>query len=322
LNDQWDRRVKRILLDPRGRDALKKFGIEVDIADQKKEEQKPIVSILCPTYRAPEPQMQDSLGQMVQYTRQKDFAVVYSGPPCSASVVHWSRNWMIAEQLKSGKPWTHILFIDDDIVIEPDTLERLLIHKKDIVAGLCTRRCDPPVPNIRYFDKESGIAKQVWEWPQGQLIDGVYAGTGLMLLSQNALEQIGQAYFDCLWERDFYGLSDERINKMREVRMAKFDKEKMAYWFRFLPNVAGDEMGEDMSFCHIAKHYCGLEIYVDTSIMPGHLGSYPFSIRDFMPYRDQCVAMSKEQGTYKEQSRILTAEPINSFHVTYEAENA
>lgn len=299
----WQRKARQLLMDRRGRAALKEFGIDVEIANgNKPEAEKPIVVTLIPTYRSPEPQMQDALGAMVRYTREKNFATIYSGPPLGSSVVHWSRNGLIQEHLRSGKPWTHALFLDDDIVVEPDALERLLSHKKDIVAGLCTRRQDPPVPNIRLYDEESGKYQQIWEWPEGELIGDhkrLAVGTGLMLISKNALEQVAQAYFDCLWEQEFYGLSGERLENIKAMRLDAFDKDKTCYWFRFLPNPKVPiEMGEDISFCFVATRYCDIPVYVDTKVQPGHIGNYPFSIRDFLPHRDECVLRAKVEGHY------------------------
>jgi len=297
----WEKRARQLLLNPKGREELSKIlGTTIELAGERgPEKEKPIVVVLCPTYRAPEPKMGAALLRMVEYTRKKDNAIVYEGPPISGSVVHWSRNWLITEQLKTGKPWSHCMFIDDDIVIEPDTLERLLSHKKDIVAGLCTRRNDPPIPNMRFFDRKTGESKQVWEWPEGKLIEADAVGTGLMLISRTALEQVAQVYFDCLWEKDFYGLSGERLEQLKEARLKKFDADKTCYWFRFLPTPAGDiEMGEDVTFCQLAKKYCEIPIYVDTAIQPGHLGSYPYSIKDFEPYRDECVLRAKIKGEY------------------------
>jgi hypothetical protein len=300
----WQKRARQLLLNPAGRAALKEFGIDVEIAKNEKElQEKPIVVTLCPTYSNPEAQMQDALGEMVRYTREKDFATIYSGPPLGSSVVHWSRNAMIQSHLNSGKPWTHVLFIDDDIVVEPDALERLLSHKKDIVAGLCTRRQDPPMPNIRLYDEETGKHEQIYEWPEGQLIGDhkrLGVGTGLMLISKHALEQVAQAYFDCLWEQEFYGLAGERLEELKAARVDAFDKDKTCYWFRFLypiPKLAV-EMGEDMSFCFIARRYCNISVYVDTKVQPGHIGNYPFSVRDFLPHRDECVLRAKVNGHY------------------------
>lgn len=98
--------------------------------------------------RAPEPQTTDSLTRMVIYSRQQG-VTVYSGPPIQSSVVHWSRNMLIADQLKSGKPFTHIFMVDDDMVLEPDTLVKLLSHKKDIIGGLTTRRNDHSEPRVQ-----------------------------------------------------------------------------------------------------------------------------------------------------------------------------
>jgi hypothetical protein len=192
-----------------------------------------------------------------------------------------------------------VLFIDDDIVVEPDALERLLSHKKDIVAGLCTARQDPPVPNMKTWNKERGEAEKIWEWPNGKLVSGVMVGTGLMLISKHALEQVAQVYFDCLWEQDVYGYSGEKLAAWKAARLKRFDGMKACYWFRILPTPTGDvEMGEDMNFCYIAKTYCDIETHVDTSVLPGHIGKYPFSIRDFMPHRDECILRAKINGQY------------------------
>jgi len=301
--EEWKKKARRLLTDPDGRKALKEYGIDVEVVEQNKPaEEKPVVVVLCPTYRAPEPQMQDSMTAMVRYTRDNGHATVYGGPPLSSSVIHWSRNGLITEQLRSGKPWTHALLIDDDMVCQPDFLSRLLAHKKDIIAGVCTRRADPPIPNIRLFDPDTGKYNQIWEWEENALIGDhkrLAVGTGFMLVSRHALEQVATAYFECLWEKEFYGLDGERLENLKAKRLELFDKDQTCYWFRFLPSL-GDpiEMGEDISFCFMATRYCDIPVYVDTSVQPGHIGSYAFSISDFLPYRDECVLRAKVEGNY------------------------
>lgn len=298
----WEKKARQLILNPAGREALKELGIDIEIVkDKPKQDEKPIVAVLCPSYRAPEPQMQNALGEMIRFSAEK--AYVYSCPSKGNSVVHWARNNLLIEHLKSGKPWTHVLFIDDDIVVQPDTLVKLLSHGKDIVAGLCTHRQDPPLPNIRLYDEESGKYSQIFDWPENELIGDhrrLAVGTGLMLISKHALEQVAQAYFDCLWEQKTYGLTGELLETMKVQRLDAFDKDKVCYWFRFLnaPKVP-IEMGEDVSFCHIATRYCDIPVYVDTSVTPGHIGLYDFSIKDFMPYRDECILRAKVNGGYK-----------------------
>ncbi len=293
----WQKRARQLLLNPYGREALKELGIEVEIAGRKPEE-KPIVAVLVPSYRAPEPQMQNALGEMMKQSAEA--AIVYCSPSKGNSVVHWARNNLIIDLLKSGKPWTHVLFMDDDIIVQSDTLVKLLSHKKDIVAGLCTHRQDPPLPNIRLYDEESGKYSQIFDWPQNELIGDhkrLAVGTGLMLISKHALEQVAQVYFDCLWEQNAYGLAGEKLQTLKNMRLEAFDKDQVCFWFRFLnAPKAPVEMGEDVSFCYIATRYCDIPVYVDTSVTPGHIGLYDFSIKDFLPYRNECILKAKVNG--------------------------
>lgn len=318
VQEEWRKKVKRILTDPDGRTALKEFGIDVEIADPEKDKEQVTAVILVPTYRSPEPQMSDSLKMMVQHTRESG-AIVYSGAPIQASVVHWSRNMLITEQLKSGKPWTHAVLIDDDMVLPADGLTKLLAHKKDIIGGLCTRRADPPIPTIRHYDSDSGVFEQIWEWPLNHTFEVGGIGTGFLVVTRYALEQVAQAYFDCLWEKDFYHVSDEWVAQHRERRLKHFDATKSAFWFRFLPAQSmAIEQGEDMSFCMMASKYCGLSIWCDSSVQPGHVGAYDFGIKDFLPYQKMCIEEAKQNGRYHAHRVEQSEAPEASFHVTYE----
>jgi hypothetical protein len=314
----WHNKVKSVLTHPEGRAALKKFGIEIEAIDEQKEKETAQVVILVPTYRAPEPQMSDSLRAAVQHTRETG-AIVYSGAPIQASVVHWSRNMLISEQIKSGKPWTHAIMIDDDMVIPTDGITKLLSHKKDIIAGLCTRRNDPPIPTIRHMDEEKETFEQIWEWPVDQTFEVGAVGTGFIMVTRHALEQVAQAYFDCLWEKDYYNVSGEWVTKQREKRTKYFDETKNAFWFRFLPaKHMAIELGEDMAFCLMAKKYCGLSIFCDSSVQPGHIGNYDYGIKDFAPYQKLCIDEAKKNGRYHQFTPQATEAPQPSFHITYE----
>jgi len=297
----WERKVQKLLMDARGRAALKKYGIDVEIAQKSdKPDDKPIVVVMCPTYRSPEPQTRDSVIAMKEYTRETAKAIVYDAPPMSAAVVHWSRNALVQGQLQSGKPWTHALLVDDDMVPEKDDLVKLLAHKKDVVVGICTCRTDPPMPNIKEFDEETGNFGRIWEWPRDRLFEVGGGGTGFMLVTRHAFEQMGQVYLECLWEQDYYGLAGEKLERLKKVRLKKFDEDKTCFWFRFVPNAKGDiEMGEDMGFCYMLRKYCDIKTYADPSVQPGHIGRYAFGIKDFEPYRDDCIVRAKISGEYK-----------------------
>jgi len=301
----YDQQAEEMLRSTKGRAALERLlgctiakpGETSDTSDGK-----PIVAALVPCYDHPEPRMQDAFIQMQRAS--KDHCTLFPGPPVSSSVVHWSRNWLIAELIKTKRPWTHVLFIDDDIVPPPDALIKLLSHKKDIVAALCTRRVDPPIPNIRSFDQETGEFREYWAWPKDALIEVGAAGTGMMLISRHGLEQVAETFFRCSYEREFYGMPEERAIALQEKRLKFFDDQANAYWFRFLTCPSGTyEMGEDVSFCFMAKRYAQIPTYCDTSVQCGHIGNYVYSIADFLPYQEDCIERAKAQGLFKVQPK-------------------
>lgn len=298
----YDKQAQEFLRSEKLREALgRQLGCEIVKPGVPSQEDKPIVAVLVPCYDHPKPRMTDSFQQMVKASQGA--CQVFPGPPVSSSVIHWSRNWLIAELIKSQKPWTHVLFMDDDMVPPPDALVKMLAHKKDIVAALCTRRVDPPIPNIRLFLPETGEYREMWTWTEGLQEVGA-AGTGMMLISKNALEQVAEAWFQCSYEKEFYGMTEEAVLKMKESRLAFFDKQANAYWFRFLPCMDGTyEMGEDVSFCFMASRYGKLPIYCDTTVQPGHVGDYVYSIQDFLPYRQACIAQAIAEGKYVPQAK-------------------
>ena len=257
----------------KGREALERLlGVEIrNKPEESKPDELPIVACLVPCYHHPDPRMQDAFIKLQRASA--GHCHMFPGPPVSMSVIHWARNLLIAELLKTQRPWTHVLMIDDDIVPEPDALIRLLSHKKDIVLGLCTRRTDPPIPNMREFDEKTGVFRELWSWPQNQLIGDdivIGGGTGLALFSRHALEQVAEAYFRCLYEREFYGMPEEKALVLQQKRLSFFDETANANWFRFLPSMDGTyEMGEDISFCFMAYRYGGVRTYCDTSVQPG-----------------------------------------------------
>lgn len=88
-----------------------------------------------------------------EFIRRADFLPSFMGiirPDNSLSMsIHGqspakSRNMIIDEAAKNG--CTHILFLDDDMIVPPDTLMKLLAHDKDIVSALYLLRTFPHYP--------------------------------------------------------------------------------------------------------------------------------------------------------------------------------
>jgi hypothetical protein len=264
---------------------------------------RPMVAMAVPSYKNMHGKMMTATHKMVAYSKQ--FCDVIQSPVLGSCVVHWARNQLIAEIMKGGQPFTHILYIDDDIVPEPDYLVRMLRHDKDVVGALCTRRTDPPVPNVRDFDEETQNFVQ-WRDPE-QMIERALAGelspeecllpkavgTGMMLISRKALDRIADYWVNCEYERDIVGASPEWVEKHSAVRSDYYKQHKDAFWFQFLnhPKGAG-EYGEDISFCWKARQ-CGLGVFTDISLQPEHMGEYGYTALDFTPFRDKEQAQQR-----------------------------
>jgi hypothetical protein len=266
--------------------------------------EQPIVACLIPCYKTPHPKMQHAFAALTDYTL-KAGAKMFSRPIIQSSVVHWTRNALVADLIKSKQPFTHVLFIDDDIVPEPDYLVRMLKHDKDIIAALCTRRQDPPIPNARLYNEEAKRYEELWEFPDG-LVEVGAIGTGMMLISRHALQQVMEVYLQCLHEKHVYGLTDERVKEMQAARTAAFDEDANGWWFRFLECENGvGELGEDIGFCWAASKYAGLKIYADTTLQPEHMGDYGYGIKDFIEHRNPLIEDAKRKGRYMAPPSLL-----------------
>jgi hypothetical protein len=312
------KRAKSLAKTPEGRHALREvYGLEFQVNE---EDGKPVVAALVPCYKQPHPQMQSSFNQMVDFTRKSGKARVYADPLRQSSVVHWTRNELLANLIRSGKPFTHVLFIDDDIAPPQDALLKMLAHGKDIVGALCSRRQDPCIPNMRLVNMETGEFGEVWNWQEGMLLGGpglpeghaMAVGTGMMLISREALQKAADAFVNFDYEKLIWGYKPEQGEI--DARAKRFGEKGNGWWFRFLPAKPGnEELGEDIYFCWAAKKFCDIDTYVDTSILPLHFGDYGYSITDFIAQRDEAIELAKRNGSYmppalREASRIKVVE--------------
>lgn len=271
-----ERQLTRIAKDPEGQELLaRKFGLQITRADDPS---IPKVAVLVPCNDALRPKTHAALEQMVAWTRQQGGVVVYQPRVTGHSLLPKVRNDMVEEVYRDPRPFTHILFVDSDIVPDADYLVRLLAHKQDVVGTLCTRRSDPPIPNMFDFDAEAGQFSMVRSWGPG-LRQAASAGTGMILISKNALDKAAEAYIQCLHEQFVgFGVPEKIVAARRKVWEASREGE----WFEMLSRANGaQKWGEDVSFCWKCR-LAGVPVYVDTDLLPLHLGEYGYSIPDYL----------------------------------------
>lgn len=156
-----------------------------------------------------------------------------------SSILPSSRNALVewAQETEA----THVLFLDDDMLFPPDTLNRLLEHKKPIVAANCVTREFPAKPTAT----KDEVRVYTEEGSEG--LEEVHSiGTAIMLIDMKVFESIDMPYF-------------------------AFSKHP------FKPNRC---RGEDTWFCKRART-AGYQIFIDHGLSQevGHIGQQVFTQR-------------------------------------------
>lgn len=166
------------------------------------------------------------------------------------SLVYNARNELAKQAIKAEADW--VLWLDSDMVFEPNLLNRMLEVCKendiDFLTGLCFRRKPPYTPCL--FDRLEKVGHgasytAIMSVPDGRFKVGGCGFAGV-LMSTDVLLSV----------------------------MAKFGG-------RMFDPMEG--FGEDVSFCWRARQ-CGYEIWCDSEIELGHVGSMVVTREFFEAY--------------------------------------
>lgn len=156
-------------------------------------------------------------------------------------LIEAARNAMVEEAMSYAPGFTHVLFVDADMVFPRMALQVLLHHDKDIVGGLYFNR-RPPFPPLvmrandpSWFSEES-LLGHWYDYPKEQLVEVDATGCGFLLVKMEV--------FKSLYSGD----------------------PASPGWFDKLPG-----LGEDFSFCVRAIEK-GFKVFVDTQLKLGHIG--------------------------------------------------
>lgn len=173
----------------------------------------------------------------------RSLALLKKGEDCDVqfavdSLIYVGRNCLSTLALKNEAEY--VLWLDSDMIFEPDLLERLqkdIETGKDIVTALYFNRRYPYSPVIYKkagFDGKVPICEEYYDYPREELFTVEACGFGAVLMKTKVLCDIEKKYDN--WFAPFIGF------------------------------------GEDLSFCIRARE-CGYEIWCDPTIKPGHIGS-------------------------------------------------
>lgn len=145
-----------------------KYKIAIGLATNRKVHPKTVLSLL----------------EMVTYSDFDYHMIVSTFGFCCAE----NRNYIAAQATKNG--CSHLLTVDDDMIYEKDTLEKLLAHDKDIIGGIYNVRRIAENPEVVEFldDKR----------PEGLFECGALGG-GLMLIKTDVFWKVPQPWYGYEW---------------------------------------------------------------------------------------------------------------------------
>ena len=181
-----------------------------------------------------------SLLGMVVHSKDIDWHILIAS---RGYTIAENRNYCVVQAQKNESDY--LLFVDDDMTFAPDTLLRLLSHKKGVIGVNSYSRCLPLSSTVGLMD-EKGEYKHPdkhteWEMQVPKtLFKSYFVGAGILLIDMKVFALLKKPYF-------------------------AFTTDKNGQIVH----------GEDGSFCAKVKN-AGMDIWCDGSIEVGHLGEYEF----------------------------------------------
>ena len=153
--------------------------------------------------------------------------IIVAGKP-----VDEARNEIVEQAKNAGAKY--LMFIDDDNLVPPFAIPRLLNLKAKVASGVYYTKYQPPTPVILKKDYVGGWDK----WTYGEVIDVDYIGLGCALIDMSVFDDIEPPYF--------------------KYTKGGVDPRKMEA-----------HIGEDVYFCDKVLQ-AGHKIYVDTYVQAAH----------------------------------------------------
>jgi len=141
------------------------------------------IALGIPTNRLVKPKTAQSLLDLVAFSNH-DFKILVSSRGYNTSE---NRNWIATQAVNSG--CDYLFFVDDDMIVPPNTLDELLMCGKDIVGCVYKTKYETQADVCEYFDDER---------PQG-LFKVKAIGTGCLLIKTDVFRKLPQPWFKYLW---------------------------------------------------------------------------------------------------------------------------
>jgi glycosyltransferase involved in cell wall biosynthesis len=143
------------------------------------------ICIGIPTNRLIKPKTAQSVLDLISHSKY-DYKIIVSERGFNTSE---NRNYIAAQAVNNN--CDYLFFVDDDMILPPDTLDRLLAHNKDIIGGIYKTKYEVQADVCEYFDNErTGLFK-------------VKAlGTGCLLIKTEVFRKLPQPWFKYEWNQN------------------------------------------------------------------------------------------------------------------------
>jgi len=196
------------------------------------------------------------------------------------SLVTRARNICVHEFLKTD--YTHMMFIDSDIVFDPIDALKLLAYDRDIICGAYSKktiRWDRALQALSTGDLNLGSSASEVESFTGDFIfdpsnrgrmslynpiEVTDTGTGFMMIRRDCFEKFEKAYPELKYISDSSG--DNEVY---------YKKEMVAYFDTVIDADSKRYLSEDYMFCRYAKKI-GLKVWLCPWVKLQHIGNYTY----------------------------------------------
>ncbi len=224
--------------------------------DPEHHQEDPIRVCICRcTYKKPHPEHTHSFDEMLEHTRNErpeidiSFSLIDND-----SMVTRARQIALGMAINDGVDYDFLFTVDDDLILPPDALIKLIDADRDIVAGLYRLKCDDEVilAHVMLDGEEKLIPNDV--------IPIKYAATGCTLVKWEVVKRMTESFPELRYHTRSQG-------------------KKIPMWGFYIPVIHEDRfLSEDCAFCLRAKEL-GFEVWAHGGVRCGHV-EYDFLFSD------------------------------------------
>jgi hypothetical protein len=181
--------------------------------------------------------------------------------------------------------WTHILFIDADMMgFDIGKVERLLEAEKPIISGWYCRRQYPHLPvHAHLGPRRPTRLEELESWRADEVREVHGAGGGFLLVEKGALETMMPAPFQFLPYRA------DLLDLLRDTAASRWGDDLASRAADILANYedpqSGWFTGEDFAFSINARRH-GIKTYVHYGVQVGHIREDVATIEAYLEAQD------------------------------------